>query len=47
MRGRKPGKSRSKTEARPEIALSDHQVVRWAVWWVPFEFVGGIAIAAA
>jgi hypothetical protein len=43
LRGRKPGKSRSKTEARPETALSDHQEVRW----VPFEFVGGIAIAAA
>ena len=47
MRGRKPGKSRSKTEARPETALSDHQAGRWAVRWVPFEFVGGIANAAA
>ena len=36
MRGRKPGKSRSKTEARPETALSDNQVVSW----VPIEFVG-------
>jgi hypothetical protein len=43
FRVRKPGNNRSKTEARPEAALSVHQEATWAL----LEFVGGITIAAA
>lgn len=41
FRPRNPGNSRSNIEARPEPALSVHQVARWP----PFEFAGGMAIA--
>lgn len=43
FRVRKPGNSRSNTEARPEAALT----VRHEATWAPFEFVGGTTIATA